>query len=330
MMQSSLLSICRLINMMNPTLTEPQNSVVAVNIDREAMEEIRKRKGVPIRTLERRINLSKSRYYRWLRYQTDLPLELVMGLKKVLNMSDRELLNLFVSSTDEQIQMLGLVIYTSMSNQETELKQFLNLRKSLGKFKNSSEDNNAYKLILTYADLVVHCRNGEPSMFELRRIGEYFTSIDYFTLFDILLYLATLRISLNYSFSNAVMEKESIILENSLLKKFSSNQSNEWKDILIGCVIDLSLCFVDMNNHEQAIKLLNKATVILKRQSGENRQTKEIFQFLAYLYVTKDISSEDTVIKKIKHNMSNSSSYLPRNEFDFFKNLSIKEKCVFE
>lgn len=329
-MKSSLLSVCRLINTMNPTLTEPQSSVIAVNIDRESIEEIRKRKGISIRTLERKINLSKSRYYRWLRYQTDLPLELVMGLKKVLNMSDRELLNLFVSSTDEQIQMLGLVIYTSMSNLEKEFKQFLNLRKSLEKFKNSSDDNGAYKLILTYANLVVNGRNEKPSLAELQRIEKYFTSIDYFTMFDILLYLATLRISLNYSLSNSVMEKESIILENSLLKKFSSNQSNEWKDILIGCVIDLSLCFVDMNNYEQAIKLLNKATVILKQQKGENQQTKEIFQFLVYLYVTKDISSEDTVINRVKSNMSYSSLYLPKNERDFFKNLSIKEKCVFE
>lgn len=330
MMESSLLSICRLINTMNPTLTEPQSSVVAVNIDRESIEEIRKRKGISIRTLERKINLSKSRYYRWLRYQTDLPLELVMGLKKVLNMSDRELLNLFVSSTDEQIQMLGLVIYTSMSNQEQDFKQFLKIRKSLEKFKGASEDNIAYKLILTYADLVVQCRSRGDAVKELKSIEEYFTSIDYFTMFDILLYLATLRMNLNYSFSNSVMEKESIILENSLLKKFASNQSNEWKDILIGCVIDLSLCFVDMNNHQQAIKLLNKATNILKQQNGDDQQTKEIFQFLAYLYVTKDISSEDVVINKIKGNMMNSSIYLPRNEVDFFKNLSIQEKYVFE
>lgn len=330
MMKSSLLSICRLINTMNPTLTEPQNSVVAVNIDREAIEEIRKRKGIPIRTLERKINLSKSRYYRWLRYQTDLPLELVMGLKKVLNMSDRELLNLFVSSTDEQIQMLGLVIYTSLSNKERECKQFLTLRKSLEKFRNASEDNISYKLILTYADLVVHCCYGNDSSQEVKQIADYFSSIDYFTMFDILLYLATLRVNLNFSCSNSVMEKESIILENSILKKFLKNQSNEWKDILIGCVIDLSLCFVDMNNHKQAIKLLNKATSILKQQHGENLQTKEIFQFLAYLYVKKDISSEDVVIQKIKSDMANSSFYLPRNEFDFFKNLTIKEKCVFE
>lgn len=329
-MESSLLSICRLINTMNPTLTEPQSSVVAVNIDRESIEEIRKRKGISIRTLERKINLSKSRYYRWLRYQTDLPLELVMGLKKVLNMSDRELLNLFVSSTDEQIQMLGLVIYTSMSNQKQDFKQFLKIRKSLEKFKGASEDNIAYKLILTYADLVVQCRSRGDAVKELKSIEEYFTSIDYFTMFDILLYLATLRMNLNYSFSNSVMEKESIILENSLLKKFASNQSNEWKDILIGCVIDLSLCFVDMNNHQQAIKLLNKATNILKQQNGDDQQTKEIFQFLAYLYVTKDISSEDVVINKIKGNMMNSSIYLPRNEVDFFKNLSIQEKYVFE
>lgn len=315
---------------MNPTLTEPQSSVVAVNIDRESIEEIRKRKGISIRTLERKINLSKSRYYRWLRYQTDLPLELVMGLKKVLNMSDRELLNLFVSSTDEQIQMLGLVIYTSMSNQEQDFKQFLKIRKSLEKFKGASEDNIAYKLILTYADLVMQCRSRGDAVKELKSIEEYFTSIDYFTMFDILLYLATLRMNLNYSFSNSVMEKESIILENSLLKKFASNQSNEWKDILIGCVIDLSLCFVDMNNHQQAIKLLNKATNILKQQNGDDQQTKEIFQFLAYLYVTKDISSEDVVINKIKGNMMNSSIYLPRNEVDFFKNLSIQEKYVFE
>lgn len=315
---------------MNPTLTEPQNSVVAVNIDRESIEEIRKRKGISIRSLERKINLSKSRYYRWLRYQTDLPLEMVMGLKKVLNMSDRELLNLFVSSTDEQIQMLGLVIYTSMSHQEEEFKQFLNIRKSLEKFRNASEDNGVYKIILTYADLVVHCCSGNDSTRESKKIEEYFSSIDYFTMFDILLYLATLRINLNFSRTNSALEKESIILGNSILKKFSSNQSNELKDILIGCVIDLSLCFVNTNNHEQAIKLLNKATAILKQQHGQNQQTREIFQFLAYLYVKKDISSEDVVIKKIKYDMSAASFYLPRNEFDFFKNLSIKEKYVFE
>ena len=85
-----------------------------------------------------------------------------------------------------------------------------------------------------------------------------------------------------------------------------------------------------MNNRKQAIKLLNKATSILKQQHGENQQTKEIFQFLAYLYVKKDISSEDVVIQKIKTNMANSSFYLPRNELDFFKNLTIKEKYVFE
>ena len=47
-MKSSLLSVCRLINTMNPTLTEPQSSVIAVNIDRESIEEIRKKKATKI------------------------------------------------------------------------------------------------------------------------------------------------------------------------------------------------------------------------------------------------------------------------------------------
>lgn len=329
MMKSNLLSICRLINMINPTLQEPQNSVVAVNIDREKLEEIRKRKGISIRTLERKINLSKSRYYRWLRYQSDLPLELIIGLKKILNLSDRELLNLFVNSTDEQIQMLSLVIYTSMSNEENDLKKFMDIRSTLEKYRNSNEDNFAYKLILAYADLTLHCKaNREPSS-SLKKIEDYFLSIDYFTMYDVLLYLATLRTKIDYSLPPTAMEKESIILENSILKKLSSEQLKEWEDIIIGCVIDLSLCLIDMNNHEQAIQLLNKASVILDKHKTASHQTKEVFELLSYLFIKDNLTTEDDVIEKTKQDIQHLSSYLPENEYKFLKNLTVKEKYVF-
>ncbi|MEO1771812.1 helix-turn-helix domain-containing protein [Candidatus Enterococcus ferrettii] len=329
MMKSNLLSICRLINMINPTLQEPQNSVVAVNIDRERLEEIRKRKGIPIRTLERKINLSKSRYYRWLRYQSDLPLELIIGLKKLLNMSDRELLNLFVNSTDEQIQMLSLVIYTSMSNEENDLKHFVEIRSSLEKYRNSNEDNFAYKLILAYADLTLHCKAKRDPGNSLKKIEDYFLSIDYFTMYDVLLYLATLRTKIDYSLAPTAMEKESIILENSILKKLSSEQLKEWNEIIVGCVIDLSLCLVDMNSHAQAIQLLNKATVILDKKKTTSHQTKEVFDLLSYLFVNDNLTSKDEVIQKTKRDIQHLSFYLPENEYKFLKNLTVKEKYVF-
>ncbi|OJG76190.1 hypothetical protein RV10_GL004151 [Enterococcus pallens] len=315
--------------MINPTLQEPQNSVVAVNIDREKLEEIRKRKGISIRTLERKINLSKSRYYRWLRYQSDLPLELIIGLKKILNLSDRELLNLFVNSTDEQIQMLSLVIYTSMSNEEEDLKKFMHIRSTLEKYRNSNEDNFAYKLILAYADLTLHCKAKRTPNNSLKQIEDYFLSIDYFTMYDVLLYLATLRTKIDYSLPHTAMEKESIILENSILKKLSSEELKEWKDIIIGCVVDLSLCFIDMNNHEQAIQLLNKASVILEKNKTVSHQAKEVFELLSYLFIKGNATSKDDVLEKTKQDIQHLSSYLPENEYRFLKNLTVKEKYVF-
>lgn len=48
-METRLLSVCRLISTINPDLKIPDTSVVAVNIDREKLEEIRKCKGLSVK-----------------------------------------------------------------------------------------------------------------------------------------------------------------------------------------------------------------------------------------------------------------------------------------
>lgn len=54
-METRLLSVCRLISTINPDLKIPDTSVVAVNIDREKLEEIRKCKGLSVKSLKERL-----------------------------------------------------------------------------------------------------------------------------------------------------------------------------------------------------------------------------------------------------------------------------------
>ncbi len=54
-METRLLSVCRLISTINPDLKIPDTSVVAVNIDREKLEEIRKCKGLSVKSFERKM-----------------------------------------------------------------------------------------------------------------------------------------------------------------------------------------------------------------------------------------------------------------------------------
>lgn len=85
-----LLGLSRVVLERCPTLEVPETSVMAVGIQREEVEKIRKAKGIKVQRFERTLNLSRSRYYRWLQYETDLPLEFVLGIKKIIGLTNSE------------------------------------------------------------------------------------------------------------------------------------------------------------------------------------------------------------------------------------------------
>lgn len=328
-MELNLLSINRVINTMNPNLIEPQNSVIAVNINREAIESIRKQRKISTKVFERKINLSKSRYYRWLRYESDLPFELIMGIKKILNMSDRELLDIFITSTDEQIQLLVLTIYTSTMRTKKERKIFMNIRESLEKYRKSHDDNINYKVILAYSDLVVNCKENINTEKEIYFFESYFMSIEYFTIFDILLYLALLNIISECSIKENILKKQIMILEKSIEKKCLSNKANEWTAILNGCVFDLARILASINEYDQALNFIEKI-MLIKQEADDQVLLQEMFNCFIYVYDYKRNPNNICNEKNIRISFSNLKNYLPKKELDFFNNLITKEIDNFE
>lgn len=324
-MRKKLLSIGRMIDIKNPQLIEPQISVLAVNLNREGLEEIRKKRGIPIRTLENKIGLSKSRYYRWLQYQIDLPLEIVIGLKKVLNMSDSELMNFFVSSTDEQIQLLTLVIYSSTMDTPENKARFLRLKDKLEKFRISSNENLSYKLILAYTDIVaqVHPQIVEGS---LEKIENYFLGIDHLSLFDIFLYLATLQVKQEFSMYESFLEKEIVLLEKSILKKITEENLQEWRSILIGCVLDISTYYYQKGDYEAANMTINKVYTTLYESKTLSSYSKEIINFVSNVYHYKN--EDDEIYDEMKEKISGGLWCLPEYEIEFLESLLQREEYI--
>lgn len=322
-MKRNLLSVARVINMINPELTEPQISVVAVNLNREELEKVRKRKGISVRTLERKINLSKSRYYRWLQYQVDLPMELIIGLKKVLAVADYELLDFFESSTDEQIQMLSLMIYTSMSDNEDDFSKFLELRKKLEKYRIANDDNIFYKLLLAYSDIVVKCYRNEDTTISFKKIEDYFLSVDYFTLNDIILYLATVRIGLNFEQSPNTLNRQLGIIASGLLKKIAPDTLKGWRDVIVACVIDLTLCLYDQGDRKEAIEFLNKGMTSLTENGSIDEYQKFVLEYLAS-FLLQEVRDNAPILKDFSDKLAASAWCLPKYENFFWQNLALE------
>lgn len=326
-MPKQLLSINRMINKKNPGLKEPQMSVLAVNLRREELESIRKKKGIPVRVFEKKINLSKSRYYRWLQYQVDLPMEMLIGLKKVLNLSDIELMQLFVSSTDEQLQLLSLLLYTSLSSNQEEFATFVQIKNKLEKYRKIGDDNVPYMLMLTYSDIVVNALQGEDDWFPLEKIDNYFLSIDFLSIFDTLLYLGTLKIKQKFELPTSSLEKEMMLLEHETLRKISCEYSDESISILIGCVIDV-LVFYSVSQPENIKPLMTKLIEILAEKNRLDSYTENILVFLNN--VLSESNRDEALITTFKQKFEESRWCLPKCETDFFGNLVKEEEYVFE
>ncbi|MGM0238858.1 helix-turn-helix domain-containing protein [Enterococcus sp. AZ103] len=326
-MPKNLLSVDRMIENRNPGLIEPQMSVIAVNINREELENIRKKKGIPVRVLEKKINLSKSRYYRWLQYQIDLPMEMTIGLKKVLNISNNELLSLFVSSTDEQLQLLTLILYTSNSSDSEEFSQFIDIRNRLTKYRSVGDENISYKLMLAYTDIVVNYLQGKSMTKPHEIIENYFLGTDYLGIFDILLYLGTLKAQEKFKLPINSMNKGILLLENEILRKLNTQYFGDSMSILVGCVIDL-VNFYKQESPERANVLISHAMKILSENNQLTTYTECIFKFMDN--VVNGEEQNEKLIFDFKASIQNSLWCLPKSDVKYLQELVKEEEYTFE
>lgn len=321
-MKSNLLSVGRYIEYKNPTLEIPVLSTSEVSIKREAFEDIRKNKGIPVRVLETEIGLSKSRYYRWLNYQVDLPLELVIELKKVFNIADMELMEMFGESTDEQLELLSLIIHLSLSKQAQDFQLFLKVEERLFEHLSLQRDSFSYRLIFTYGRIVIKCLDGGDPQKEIRLIEEYFSSVDYLTTFDVLLYLSVLFIKQIFSLVPSTLEKEVILLEKSILRKVLKARNKQTRDIYIGCLLDLACYYFDEGAREKGTALLGKARDIFMEKGVINRYDLALLEVVKSTYCG---TWSERVIEEQRRNFKAAIWYLPKCDSAFAEDLL--ERC---
>ncbi|MGM0181271.1 hypothetical protein IGK74_000157 [Enterococcus sp. AZ150] len=257
-----LLGVKRLVNLLNPERIVPQTSVISVNIDREQIEEIRKTKGIYVRTFEKKINLSKSRYYRWLNYEIDLPMEYLVSITKLLGLSSIEFKDLFVNSTDELIQLLSLTIDVSFRTTELEKETFTTICSELEKFRASKEDTQLYQLILIFCDLVKSIqdkREDSQVNYHINRIESYLAKSEYLTLYDMVLYLGLMKVKEYYRLPITYVEENMDSFCRTLLAKIKPNRLVEGRSFILGSIIDLSMLLASRFDSKTAFQFLVQA-----------------------------------------------------------------------
>ncbi|MGX7052151.1 helix-turn-helix domain-containing protein [Leuconostoc palmae] len=127
-------------------------NMVNVAFDRERLEEIRRSRNISVNNMAKRIGLSRSRYYRWLDNEIDLPMDLLISMQKLLVLTDYEFLSLFGQPNDEYIQVTAMLAYNALLLTEDNC---LVLRDNLVKHQNSSLKNDPYLLLLDFSNLCI-------------------------------------------------------------------------------------------------------------------------------------------------------------------------------
>lgn len=311
-----LLGVKRLVQLLNPERKVPQTSVISVNIDREKIERIRKNKGIYIRTFEEKINLSKSRYYRWLNYEVDLPIEYILSITKLLGISQIEFKDLFISSTDELLEILILAIDLSLRQDDEEERIFTAVLKELEKFRFSKQDTLLYQLILFYCEMVQKIQTGEDASHEIERIESYLSKNEYFTLYDLILYLGVLRFKQLHQVEKSYVEMNLDNFSRLFLSKIKADRLVEVRSFLLGSIIDLALALEEEFDTYKAFIFLVNA----------NRKIQANWHILAYdqqiidIFLLLNSITDETVLEKLTlflEQLTETEDYLHTEEIQF-------------
>lgn len=299
----NLLGVKRLIHLLNPEKIVPQTSVILVNVDREKIEQVRKNKGIYIRTFEEKINLSKSRYYRWLNYEIDLPMEYLVSITKLLGFSSLEFKDLFVNSMDELLQMILLLMDVSFRKDEGERRIFENICKELEKFRFSKEDTQLYQLMLIFCDMVKAIQNSKESNYHIQRIEEYLTNNEYFTLYDIILYIGLLRFKQYYGIKDSYVESSLESFTKIFLSKISADRLIEGRTFLLGTVVDISILLFKQYDYQSAYHFLLKAKEKINTKWTLMNYDRHLLDFTITI-VEAYLDNENENIKFLFHNLT--------------------------
>lgn len=290
--------------------TVTNTSLVMTNFDRNYLEKMRKAKNISTKVYEIKIGLTKSRYYRWVNNDVDLPMELVLGIKKILGLSNYELLNIMGPETEEGLNLLCGMVFSIINGLPVQ-----NYKDELAKHDKGTANESPYctmsilfNLLVSYSDY--NYINNQ----QLNTLRHSLNLVESYTLMDAIIVLIILSLD-----SGTSSEKESLssnLLETWVYKNIT-NSLFGFRNISIGVGIDLSLLFAKHN-------LISHANSIIAQMEKRLSINNMLDDYSCYLFASlNDIICGDTAGRgDFYKRMNDSKIFLPALEFKFWKNIS--------
>lgn len=284
-------------------------SLVMTNFDRSYLEKIRKAKNISTKVYEIKIGLTKSRYYRWVNNDVDLPMELVVGIKKILGLSNYELINIMGPETEEGLNFLCGMVFSIINRLPVQ-----KYKDELAKHdKGTSKDQPYDTMLILFNLLVNYCEYNYVNEQQLNTLKHSFNFLDSYTLMDVIIVLIILNIDSDANYAEEPLNSN--LLEPWIYTNIT-NRLFSFRNISMGVGIDLSLFFA--RNH-----LVSQAEDIIVNMQDVLSKSNMLDNYSSYLFasmndvISGNFEGQDNAYKK----MDNSRIFLPALEFKFWKNV---------
>ena len=124
---------------------------------------------------------------------------------------------------------------------------------------------------------------------------------------------------------NPLFRKQMFLLESCLLKKINATDFTELRPVLVGAVLDLSECLVDMQRCEDAIQLLQHASRLMEEHWHIDVYNQTVLKLVKYLILTRNTSQEDPAVQLFSKNLKGAEWCLPKDEVMFVRAMMEKE-----
>lgn len=291
--------------------TAINTSLIMTNFDRRYLEKMRKAKNISTKVYEIKIGLTKSRYYRWVNNDVDLPMELIVGIKKILGLSNYELMNIMGPETEEGLNFLCGMIFSIINGLPIQ-----KYKDELYKHVKVLTHEQPYdRILILFNLLIAQCGHKAFDKFELFKLINWVNSLESYTLMDAIIVITILSY---YDFSNLKEQPLSPVLLETWIFKNIVNDLFSFRKISIGIGIDLSLFYIKNNLTSNAIELIKRMKEELKKNSMLDPYSHYILMSLNNIFLG-NIESK----KKIYQDLSKAKVFLPTLELKFWKDVLV-------
>lgn len=304
-MFSKLLVINRFLTETQPKTQKINTSLIMTNFDRKYLEMLRKAKSISTQVYERKIGLTKSRYYRWVNNEVDLPMELVMGMKKILGMSNVELLDVMGPETEEGLTFLCSMVYSMFKG--LPLNDYLWEIKKHQRVLNSEQP---YDIIIEVyymlQSLLTEAKLNNNLLIKLKKISD----LDSYTLIDVIVIAIVMDVENGESIRDGR-------INTALLEKWIeaniTNDSFSFRKVCFGSAIDLALRYFERNELEKGLSIINRMHQWLNKAKVLDNYSAYLLDNLILIF-TNSPGAKNNFLESI----NKGHAFIPELEFQFW------------